>query len=96
MNELTERARKLNYFIADFYCQKLHLVIELYGRIHENQKEYDQARDYVINQMKLKVVSITNNDILKNSEQIIKTLFPSPDLERGGATRRGEAVTWGC
>lgn len=75
--------KKLHYFIADFYCQKLHLAIELDGKIHEDQKEYDQARDYIINQMKIKVIRITNDDVLKNLEYVIKTYFPSPDLERG-------------
>ena len=75
--------KKLHYFIADFYCQKLHLAIELDGKIHEDQKEYDQARDYIIKQMKIKVIRITNDDVLKNLEHVIKTYFPSPDLERG-------------
>jgi len=79
--------KKLHYFIADFYCQKLRLAIELDGKIHEDQKEYDQARDYIIKQMKIKVIRITNDDVLKNLEHVIKTYFPSPDWEGGGSRR---------
>ncbi|MCL1911561.1 MAG: endonuclease domain-containing protein [Leptospirales bacterium] len=85
--------KKLRYFIADFYCQELNLVIELDGKIHQYQQEYDEARDCIINQMNLRVIRIENETILNNSAEVIKKLFPpslcrlpelpSPDLERG-------------
>ena len=30
------------YFIADFFCKELKLVVEIDGRIHLDQKEYDE------------------------------------------------------
>ncbi len=36
--------RKFNladFFVADFYCAKLNLIIEVDGGIHYHQKEYD-------------------------------------------------------
>jgi very-short-patch-repair endonuclease len=33
---------KVLFFVADFYSAKLKLVIEIDGKIHENQQEYDQ------------------------------------------------------
>ena len=34
-----EYDRRERYFIADFYCKDLHLVIEIDGGIHEQQKD---------------------------------------------------------
>jgi leucyl-tRNA synthetase len=33
------------FYIADFYCHELNLIIELDGKIHYKQKEYDSNRD---------------------------------------------------
>jgi very-short-patch-repair endonuclease len=33
---------KPGFFVADFYCHEKKLVIELDGKIHEKQKEYDE------------------------------------------------------
>jgi very-short-patch-repair endonuclease len=35
----------VDFYIAEFYCAKLKLIIEIDGKIHESQKEYDQERD---------------------------------------------------
>jgi leucyl-tRNA synthetase len=35
----------VNFYIADFYCAKLKLIIEVDGKIHESKKEYDLERD---------------------------------------------------
>lgn len=37
--------KRLNYFVADFYCDSKKAVIELDGDIHKGQEEYDQFRD---------------------------------------------------
>ncbi|HRD40564.1 MAG TPA: endonuclease domain-containing protein [Bacteroidia bacterium] len=56
---------KLYYFIADFYCAEKKLVIELDGKIHEQTKEYDENRDFILNEMKLTVVRFKNEEIEK-------------------------------
>jgi very-short-patch-repair endonuclease len=38
----------LHFFIADFYCAEHKLVIELDGKIHEYQRNYDRERDLII------------------------------------------------
>jgi very-short-patch-repair endonuclease len=52
------------FFIADFYCPKKKLVIEVDGKIHENQQEYDEFRTYIINQLGYEVVRITNEEMV--------------------------------
>ncbi len=73
---------KLRFFIADFFCQELHLVVELDGKIHENQIERDRTRDSIINMMNYRVIRIKNDEILKNLELILNDILPSPSLER--------------
>ena len=35
----------IEFFVADFYCAELKLIVELDGGIHESKKEYDKERD---------------------------------------------------
>jgi very-short-patch-repair endonuclease len=52
------------FFIADFYCAESKLVIELDGKIHDFQREYDEQRDFIIQEMGLKVLRIRNEELL--------------------------------
>jgi very-short-patch-repair endonuclease len=54
---------KIRYFIADFYCDEKKLVIELDGKIHESQKEYDEYRTSIINKLGIKVFRIKNEEL---------------------------------
>ena len=33
------------FYVADFYCHELKLVIELDGKVHVKRRSYDQERD---------------------------------------------------
>ncbi|HPT67914.1 MAG TPA: endonuclease domain-containing protein [Bacillota bacterium] len=63
---------EIRYFIADFYCHEKQLVIELDGKIHENQKEYDEYRTYVINQLGIRGFRIKNEELVDISSVIAK------------------------
>ena len=65
---------ELRFFIADFYCSKKKLVIELGGRIHRNQKYYDQQRDVIIKKKGLKVLRFENHE-LNYIEKVIKKIL---------------------
>lgn len=56
--------RKL--FVADFFCKEKNLVIEIDGKIHEKQKEYDEARTFIINDLGYTVMRFSNEQILNN------------------------------
>jgi very-short-patch-repair endonuclease len=66
--------RKL--FIADFICKSKKLVIEIDGKIHDSQKEYDEARTFIINHLGYKVLRFTNNQVLNNFSKIEEILSP--------------------
>jgi len=59
------------FFIADFYCHKKKLVVEIDGGIHESQKDYDDFRDEVMEIIGLKVLRFNNLEIF-NSIELVK------------------------
>ena len=77
--------KKLSFFIADFYCAGHKLVVELDGKIHDYQKDYDEQRDFIINEMGIKVLRIKNEEVKDIGEvkEKIKACFlltPNPSL----------------
>jgi very-short-patch-repair endonuclease len=61
---------KKDFFILDFYCDEKKLAIELDGNIHENQTEYDSARDQILMEMGILVVRYKNDEV-KNMEKLL-------------------------
>ncbi len=70
----TSQIAKHFFFVADFYCHQKSLVIELDGKIHENQQEYDEARDVIMMDLGLKVIRFTNDQIDKDIDVVLKTI----------------------
>ena len=59
------------YFIVDFYCPELKLVIEVDGPIHQFQKSVDKRRDEILFVLRYKLLRFTNKEITKNMPQSI-------------------------
>lgn len=64
------------FFIADFYCHKYKLIIELDWSIHQKEdvKDYDQLREYLLKENWYVVVRYSNDDIEKNLDGVIQDL----------------------
>ena len=62
------------FFVADFYCSKKQLVIEIDGDSHIEKKDYDQIRTHILEQKGLKVVRFTNLEILQDRSTFIERL----------------------
>ncbi len=62
------------FYIADFYCAELKLVIEVDGKIHEYQKEDDYQRDLVLNGLGIKVLRI-NNEELVDMDSVVERIM---------------------
>jgi len=56
------------FFIADFCCQEHKLVIEIDGKVHLQQKSYDQYRDMIIRELGYEVIRVSDIDIKENIE----------------------------
>jgi len=60
-------------FIADFYCHKVKLVVEIDGGIHQDTlvKEYDANRTAELERLGIKVLRYSNEDVYENIERIL-------------------------
>ena len=63
-----QRQKAIDNFIADFYCHKAKLIIELDGSQHFTEKglSKDAMRTEKLETYNLKVIRIANNQISKN------------------------------
>jgi len=53
----------VDFYIDDFYCSELKLIIELDGKIHERNKEYDSERDSKLLNKGIYVQRIKNEEL---------------------------------
>lgn len=60
-------------FIADFYCNKKKLIIEIDGGYHfeKEQEELDAARTAWLEMRGIKVIRFTNEDVMKNLDEVL-------------------------
>ena len=69
------------YYIADFYCSKAKLVIEVDGGYHLRIKDEDANRDEVVKSLGLKTIRFTNEQVLNDLPKVLiiieETLTPS-------------------
>jgi very-short-patch-repair endonuclease len=64
----------INGFIADFYCHSAGAVVEVDGKIHEQQKEYDARRDQIFSARGLRVIRIRNEEIINDIYHVLKLI----------------------
>ena len=62
------------FFIADFYCHQLRLVIEIDGGIHETQKDSDKLRTTIINRLGMNVFRFPNIEVLNEIDIVVEKL----------------------
>ena len=66
------RQHPVDIFIADFYCHKLKLVIEVDGSVHESDQamDYDDGRSGELEKYGLTILRFTNDQVLKEPENV--------------------------
>ncbi len=71
-----KRQHPISNYIADFYCHKLKLVIEIDGSVHRDEevKINDKLRDEFMYSLNLQIVRFTNEEVCKNGEVVVKKL----------------------
>ena len=90
------RQHPIDIFIADFYCHRIKLVIEVDGGVHFNDQaqEYDDGRTGVLEKLGIKVIRFRNEQIIEDQDLVIQqiseniTELSSPSL-LGEGDRRG-------
>ena len=67
------RQHPLGSYIADFYCHKAKLVVELDGEYHDNKEQqvYDKNRDNEMIGLGIKVLRFSNHSVIKEIEEVL-------------------------
>ena len=68
------------FFIPDFYCAEKQLIIEIDGKIHDFQKEYDEKRAEILKNMGLKIIRFKNEE-MKNVYDVLSRIKVFVDNE---------------
>ena len=87
------RQHLISSYIADFYCHKLKLIIELDGGIHNRPDiaANDLERQTYLENQGIKVLRFSNEQIFNQLEKVLNQIFNntnSPFRGRGGLAKR--------
>jgi len=99
------RQHPINNFIADFYCVKLKMAIEIDGNIHDiiEYHNHDQGRSDVLNEFGITVIRFTNEQITEEIDSTVneikitakKLLDQNPDEGNLEGRSREKSPIWG-
>jgi very-short-patch-repair endonuclease len=70
------RQHPIEFYVADFYCHKLRLVIEVDGEIHINKdiQNHDEGRTGEMERFGIKVLRFTNSQILNDGDLVVEKI----------------------
>ena len=70
------RQKLLDNYIADFFCRRMNLVIEIDGDSHDSNEamEYDKARDEILERHGLTVIRITDIDVKRDMNNVLRQI----------------------
>ena len=70
------RQHPIGLYIADFYCHKSKLIIEIDGSIHNEPgiKEADNARQKELERWGYTIIRFTNQEVTEKIEEVIKII----------------------
>jgi len=71
------RQHPIAHFIADFFCLESNLVIEIDGSYHDEreQQEYDEGRTFELEEINVKVLRFTNEEVIRDTEFVLKEIL---------------------
>jgi very-short-patch-repair endonuclease len=70
------RQHPIGFYIADFFCHKVKLIIEIDGSIHNNieVKEIDEKRQAELENWGYIIIRFTNEEALNKPEDVLKNI----------------------
>ena len=94
-----QRQKAIDNFIADFYCHKAKLIIEIDGSQHytEDGRQKDEFRTEILEGYDLRVIRFTNRQINRNFRGVCEYIDAAvkASLREGwGNALRGANVQW--
>ncbi len=69
------RQHPVGRFILDFYCAEYKLVIEVDGKIHDDQVDYDAARTANLELYGYKVIRFKNDVVINQTETVLTEIL---------------------
>ncbi len=77
----------IDEYIVDFYCHELELAIEIDGYTHDYNYDKDDKRQKVLEGLGIRVVRITEEDVKKHLNDVIRILLAAiEEIESGKIT----------
>lgn len=70
------RQHPILFYVADFYCHALKLIIELDGSIHDDKfvKAYDDARETELKSLGLTILRFSNKEVFSNIKHVLNEI----------------------
>jgi len=65
------RQQLIHGFVADFYCHAAGVVVEVDGGVHDDQVEYDAARDLAFTTLGLLVMRFRNEEVTGEMDTVL-------------------------
>jgi very-short-patch-repair endonuclease len=76
-----KRQVSIGPYIADFYCSKKLLVIEIDGSQHLDNKEYDKDREKYFLDLGIRTIRFWNNEINTNIDGVLKIVMEKLEIQ---------------
>ena len=75
------RQHPIEFYIADFYCHEIRLVIEVDGPYHSktDQKQHDENRSAALERFDIKVIRFTNDEIQNHIGRVMQRIREEVD-----------------
>jgi very-short-patch-repair endonuclease len=68
------RQKPIKNYIVDFYCSKLHLVIEIDGFSHDDKQKYDEERDNKLRDLGLEIMHFDGYYLINHIQKALESI----------------------
>ena len=82
------RQQPIGKFVADFCCLQAKLTIELDGKQHESQKDYDRERRDVLELFGFQELRFANSDVIERLDWVLTEIGRALDSARAEEMRK--------
>jgi len=68
------RQHPLGPYIVDFCCPERHLIVEVDGEVHANQRDYDDARTAHLAAHGYQILRVDNDDVFDHLDAVLNAI----------------------
>ncbi|HLR25984.1 MAG TPA: endonuclease domain-containing protein [Fodinibius sp.] len=69
-----DRQKPIDRYIVDFYCKELKLAIEIDGKYHSHQYNYDQARQKRLETFGIHFLRFSEKEVLNDIDNVLRVI----------------------